>query len=109
MSSEEALVGVELTATLTDLEGGVSASGQITDESGRGIEGLRVPDFTVPEDAVGIGEATSSTYTPVTDDADQGYVIARVSYTYQFGATKTGTIGCDPSPDQSGEPGAEVQ
>ena len=30
LSSEEALVGVELTATLTDLEGGVSASGQIT-------------------------------------------------------------------------------
>ena len=33
LSSEEALVGVELTATLTDSEGGVSASGQITDES----------------------------------------------------------------------------
>ena len=33
LSSEEALVGVELTATLTDLEGGVSASGQITGES----------------------------------------------------------------------------
>ena len=32
LSSEEALVGVELTATLTDLDGGVSASGQITDE-----------------------------------------------------------------------------
>ena len=40
LSSEEALVGVELTATLTDLEGGVSASGQITGESGRGqLEG----------------------------------------------------------------------
>ena len=32
LSSEEALVGVELTATLTDLEGGVLASGQITGE-----------------------------------------------------------------------------
>ena len=44
LSSEEALVGVELTATLTDLEGGISASGQITDESWtwfRGVYGLR--------------------------------------------------------------------
>ena len=38
LSSEEALVGVELTATLTDLEGGISASGQITgvESVGRG-------------------------------------------------------------------------
>ena len=40
LSSEEALVGVELTATLTDLEGGVSASGQITDESWTWHRGL---------------------------------------------------------------------
>ena len=32
MSPEDAVVGSELTATLTDTEGGVSASGQITGE-----------------------------------------------------------------------------
>ena len=32
MSPEDAVVGVELTATLAHMEGGVSASGQITNE-----------------------------------------------------------------------------
>ena len=44
LSSEEALVGVELTATLTDLEGGVSASGQITDESWTWHRGANMDD-----------------------------------------------------------------
>ena len=88
LSSEEALVGVELTATLADSDGGVSASGQITDESWtwhRGAEDFIVDAETEPN----IDEDTSS-YTPVTADADAGYLRARVSYTYQFGATKTG-------------------
>ena len=88
LSSEEALVGVELTATLTDLEVGISASGQITDESWTWHRGSE--DFTVNNNA--IPDATSSTYTPVVADADAGYVIAMVVYTYQFGATtKMGT------------------
>ena len=33
ISPEDAVVGAELTATLTRAEGGVSASGQITDQS----------------------------------------------------------------------------
>ena len=83
LSSEEALVGVELTATLTDLDGGVSASGQITDESWTWQTGNTAANATEP-----IDKATSSTYTPVTADATAGYVRAMVSYTYQFGATK---------------------
>ena len=93
LSSEDALVGVELTATLTDLEGGVSASGQITGESWTWHSG-NTDEFTLADDAVGIGGATSSTYTPVAADADTtdaGYLRARVSYTYQFGAKKMGT------------------
>ena len=86
LSSEEALVGVELTATLTDLDGGVSASGQITGESwtwfnGSGPAANNVADM--------IDDATSSTYTPVAADATAGYVRAMVSYTYQFGVEKT--------------------
>ena len=85
LSSEEALVGVELTATLTDLEGGVSASGQITDQM------WTWHSSNMDDDVVtAIPGATSSTYTPGSDDAGM-YVRAMVSYTYQFGATKMGT------------------
>ena len=89
LSSEQALVGVELTATLTDLDGGVSASGQITGESWTWERGTMADNATTP-----IDNATSSTYTPVIADTapDAGYVRAMVTYTYQFGATeKTGT------------------
>ena len=86
LSSEEALVGVELTATLTDLEGGISASGQITDESWTWVTG---DTATTATDL--IPNATSSTYTPVAADAGM-YLRAMVGYTYQLGATrKTGT------------------
>ena len=88
LSSEEALVGVELTATLTDLEGGVSVSGQI--ESWTWHRGNAATFEAAPNNA--IADADSSTYTPVAADATAGYVKAMVSYTYQFGATpKTGT------------------
>ena len=90
LSSEEALVGVELTATLTDLEGGVSVSGQITGESWTWHRGNAATFEAAPNNA--IADADSSTYTPVAADATAGYVKAMVSYTYQFGATpKTGT------------------
>ena len=89
LSAEQALVGVELTATLTDLDGGVSASGQITDESWTWQRGTTAENATNT-----IPDATSSTYTPVAADTapDAGYVKAMVSYTYQFGVTeKMGT------------------
>ena len=48
LSSEDALVGVELTATLTDLEGGVSASGQITGQKWTWHSGLGDGRFYLP-------------------------------------------------------------
>ena len=86
LSSEEALVGVELTATLTDTEGGVSASGQITGREWTWHRGVR--RTLTRDDNEALMNATSSTYTPVAADATAGYLRAMVSYTYQSGATE---------------------
>ena len=92
LSSKDALVGVELTATPTDLEDAVSASGQITNQKWTwhlGATATFTPDIQ-DNSNTDIESATSSTYTPVATDAGM-YLRAVVSYTYQFGATKMGT------------------
>ena len=86
LSPEDAVPGVELTATLTDPEGGVSASGQITGERWtwlRGNETLAADNGTPIENEI------SPTYTPASGDVGM-YLMAMVTYTYQGGAEKTG-------------------
>ena len=87
LSPEDAVPGVELTATLMDPEGGVSASGQITGERWTWHRAA-TEDFTA-SDANDIDDETSPTYTPVSGDVGQ-YLRAMVSYDYQGGAEKTG-------------------
>ena len=89
LSPEDAVLGVELTATLTDPEGGVSASGQITGERWTWHKDETNADFTA-NTGNAITNATSPTYTPVSDDVGD-YLRAMVTYTYQFGGSKTGT------------------
>ena len=84
LSSEEAVIGVELTATITDTENGVSASGQITGENWSWHKATDA-GFT-PGEGNDIEGATSSTYTPVRADS-ANYLKARVTYTYQYGST----------------------
>ena len=88
LSPEDAVPGVELTATLTDPEGGVSASGQITGE--RWTWHRDSSEIFEASDGNDIDNATSPTYTPTSDDVGD-YLKAMVSYVYQGGATrKTG-------------------
>ena len=74
MSPEDAVVGVELTATLTHMEGGVVASGQITDQEWQWQRaavpeaGETCADATGWEDIP--DDATDATYTPVSEDRD---------------------------------------
>ena len=89
LSPEDAVPGVELTATLTDPEGSVSASGQITGERWTWHRDPDDADFTAAE-ANDIDNATSPTYTPASGDVGM-YLRAMVTYTYQGGAPrKTG-------------------
>ena len=78
LSPEDAVPGVELTATLTDPEGSVSASGQITGERWTWQRAHVTSDdqtvlmshwkcMTNATDA----NATSPTYTPTSDDEDE--------------------------------------
>ena len=85
LSPEDAVPGVELTATLTDPEGGVSASGQITGERWTWHRGS-AETFTAATNNA-IANATSPTYTPTSTPApgDVGmYLRAMVSYVYQY-------------------------
>ena len=85
LSPEDAVPGGELTATLTDPEGGVSASGQITGERWTWHR-ASAEDF-IAADGNAIANATSSTYTPTSTPApgDVGmYLRAMVSYVYQY-------------------------
>ena len=88
LSPEDAVLGIELTATLTDPEGSVSASGQIASQKWTWHNGETTADFTATVDN-DIDNATSPTYTPVSDDVGD-YLRAMVTYTYQFGGSKTG-------------------
>ena len=73
VSPEDAVVGVELTATLTHMEGGVVASGQITNESGSGRRAPTPADqavLLVSRLVLGghCNDADKATYTPVSGD-----------------------------------------
>ena len=92
------MVGVELTATLTDTEGGVSASGQITDEKLDVVEREDYGGFYSGYQWRLVVQCSFlhayAGHLPIDlDDNDAGmYLRAMVSYTYQFGATeKMGT------------------
>ena len=67
LSPEQAVLGVELTATLTDPEGSVSASGQITGERWTWLRGA---DADSTNANATIEDETSPTYTPVRTGAD---------------------------------------
>ena len=95
VSPEDAVVGVELTATLTHMEGGVAASGQITDPKWQWQTataptdvGATCADDTGDSDYNNIADATKATYTPVSDNAG-GCLRAMVTYNYQFAADAT--------------------
>ena len=78
LSSQDALIGVELTATLTDSDGGVPTSGTFTDIKWTWYSlGMVGED---PGDTNAISKATSNTYTPVVGDRGR-FLTARVSYT----------------------------
>ena len=83
LSPEDAVLGVELTATLTDPEGSVSASGQITGE--RWTWHRASAETFTADTSNAIANATSPTYTPASADDDVGmYLRAMVSYVYQY-------------------------
>ena len=94
LSPEDAVVGVELTATLAHMEGGVSASGQITNPTWQWQRAAvpSAPDETCADvmNWEAIENATKDTYTPVSDDRDPGAIpsggclSAMVNYNYQF-------------------------
>ena len=106
LSPEDAVPGVELTATLTDPEGSVSASGQITGERWTWHRDS-LEDFTADTDNA-IDNETSPTYTPTSEDEDV-YLKAMVSYVYQGGARKTGVSDAVQVQTRSEKPGSEIQ
>ena len=81
ISPENPTTGTELTATLTDTEGGVSASGQISGENWTWHRVSAAADPATTSNA--IMNETSSTYTSVAVDAGM-HLRAMVSYFYQY-------------------------
>ena len=84
LSSQEAVIGVELTATLSDSDGGVPDPARFADQKWtwhRLATAEIVPMITIGE-APGneIKDATSSTYTPTSADSTS-FLAAMVSYT----------------------------
>ena len=85
LSSQDAQIGVELTATLSDDDGGVPNAAQFTDQKWTWHRlASDENDNTNVAAANAIAGATSSAYTPVS--ADSGMILAaRVSYTDRYG------------------------
>ena len=82
LSTQNAVVGIELTATLTDSDSGAPDPARFIDQvwTWHRLEmAAEAPDFTEAGSNV-IGGATSNTYTPVADDRGM-YLKARVTYT----------------------------
>ena len=76
LSSQDALIGVELTATLTDSDGGVPDPGMFTDQEWQ-WQSSDAADGTYADIAK---DAKSATYTPI--DGDRGrFLKAMVTYT----------------------------
>ena len=85
LSAQDAQIGVELMATLSDDDGGVPNAAQITDQKWTWHRlASNETDNTNVSAGNAIAGATSSTYTPVS--ADSGMILAaRVSYTDRHG------------------------
>ncbi len=83
LSAQDALIGVELEATLMDSDGGVPATGTFTDMSWQWLSLVAANtelDSTVENAVIEISGATANTYTPAS--ADRGrFLRAQVSYT----------------------------
>ena len=75
---QDALIGVELTATLTDSDTGAPDPAQFIDQVWQ-WHSLEMPDTTIA-DTTAIAGATSPSYTPVAADRDR-YLRAVVTYT----------------------------
>ena len=75
---QDALIGVELTATLTDSDTGAPDPAQFIDQVWQWHR-LEMPDTTIA-DTTAIAGATSPSYTPVAEDRDM-YLRAVVTYT----------------------------
>ena len=95
VTPEDAVVGVELTASLTHMEGGVSASGQVANLMWQWQNADEPNAQDTCADVVlwtAIDGATKAAYTPVsgTADGDEGKCLsAMVTYNYQFAAATT--------------------
>ena len=86
VSPEDAVVGVELTATLAHIEGGVAASGQIANEMWQWEKQVNPGNTACPADNLdwdAIPGKTKAAYTPASSDAGD-CLRAMVTYTYQF-------------------------
>ena len=94
VSPEDAVVGVELTASLAHMEGGVSASGQITNPMWQ-WQSAAVPNgqtcADVDDNWMAILGATKATYTPASENAGD-CLRAMVTYVYQFAITEPETM-----------------
>ena len=92
VSPAAAVVGVELTATLAHMEGGVAASGQTANEMWQWQKSEVLGANQVCDEntsyATNIDDATKATYTPVSDD-EGSCLRAMVTYNYQFAAEET--------------------
>ena len=96
MSPEDAVVGVELTATLTHMEGGVDASGQIANlewqwqnATAPTTQGDTCADDVQDSNWTIIDDADSDTYTPAASDLAEGCLRAMATYNYQFATATT--------------------
>ena len=122
LSPEDAVVGVELTATLAHMEGGVSASGQITNPMWQwqraAVPGVAqtCADVTVWADIT--DDATDATYTPGSEDRNGSASPPRRLLECDgdlrlpvraYDARDYGQVGGDGSLGEPDEPGSEVQ
>ena len=83
LSTQNAVVGIELMATLTDSDGGAPDSARFIDQVWtwhRLAAAAELPNLAETDDNNVIEGATSNTYTPVADDWGM-YLKARVTYT----------------------------
>ena len=114
LSSQDALIGVELTATLTDSDGGVPDPRDLT-----GVTWQWTKSETADGTFDDIPGATSDTYTPTAGDRDD-YLQATAMYTDrtprrrhrrpQHAVHEHGDVCCDDrGPEQPAQPGAEVR
>ena len=127
LSSQDALIEVELTTTLTDSDGGVPTPGRFTDvkwQWHRLDMAADAPDVSDDDTNNAIEDETSASYTPTADDRGK-YLKVTATYTDRTRDEDNmdeqqcrrlrpihehGDVGCDDcGAEQPGQPGAEVQ